>query len=145
MKYQTKSYFRIKHALAKEKVGVALNTTNKLAVILLTTSVQIIVFEILKTCKLVPHSIEGVGYGRYVKAFAKGYLSLEETISAVYHAATDLNGKYVKLLKYDSDRVNGIEEKTVGIGLCVSAESNSILLPCKQENFLLSLLKAIGR
>lgn len=68
----------------KEKLPV-----DELSTVLITVTVQIAFFEILKVLNVAPKVVKGVSFGQFVEAYAKGYLSLEETISTVYRVAFD--------------------------------------------------------
>lgn len=113
-----------------------LQTSEDVSAVLTTVSMQIIVFEILKLCKLIPKNIISVGYGKLVESFALGLLSLEETVSAVYFES--INGNEI-------GNKQDVTEDVTGVTIHISADGIPIFSSNNQENFLFSLLKAIGR
>lgn len=62
------------------------NTQNNLREIVAGVAIQIGIYNILKSLDLVPIRMLGVSYGEFSSAYAKGFLSLEETIELLCNA-----------------------------------------------------------
>lgn len=113
---------------------------DELAITILSVTVQITIVETLKTINLTPKVIEGSSFGRFIKTFAEGSISLEETISKIYHVA---NIHYNNKMSHDID-IN--EKSDTGVTIKILTEAETIHFPeQKDSNLLISLLKAIGR
>lgn len=135
-------YEVIEQVLHREKLSGIGNIRNELSIVLLTVTVQIIIFEILRACKLVPKTIKGVGYGKFVERFAMGELSLEECVLAAYSMAKRCEYKQQK--SSNTDKFNDTKEIEC-VALYTSLNKNINLLSNNKQNILFSLLKAIGR
>lgn len=105
-------------------------------IVLATVTIQIVISEILKTLNIVPKAISGTSYGNFVKMFVEGSLSLEETISNVYHAVN---------VKYNNDMSFMTKENNPSIIFKVPVENEIILIPQTEDNLIFSLLQVIGR